>query len=134
MNISLEENRVLSAVCGLILILFAAATFIFYQYQKNQLLMRDPKVVEKIQTERYIKEINKLVLLPKEEKPVIKMITDADKVKSNPFFKKAKNGDLLFVYEKNQKAILYDPISKKVLELEPLKASDSASPSANRSK
>lgn len=70
-----------------------------------------------------IEEISQIYDLPALEKPTVATITDVGKLKNQPFFQKAKNGDKVIIYNQAKKAILYDPISKKILEIAPLSGS-----------
>ena len=61
-------------------------------------------------------QINQLIRLPQDEKPQIFPIT-ANTLRNQPFVKDARNGDLLLLYLKNQKAILYDPQKNQILKV-----------------
>ena len=50
-----------------------------------------------------IATVGKLISLPTDEKPTIATVTDIEKVKDQPFFKSAKNGDKVLIYTKAQK-------------------------------
>ena len=43
-------------------------------------------------------------------------IKDAERAKAQPFFKKAKDGDVVLLYKKSKYAVLYDPVAKRILE------------------
>lgn len=72
--------------------------------------------------------------LSADENPQIITITNIDQFKDQPFFKDAKNGDILLLYSKSKKAILYDPQQNRIIDTAPIVASSSAeaSPSSNR--
>ncbi len=67
-----------------------------------------------------IREISALIVLPADETPTIATVTDLSKLRNQPFFTNAKTGDRVFIYTKAKKAILYDPIQKKIVEVAPL--------------
>jgi len=69
------------------------------------------------ETDREVSEIGKLIALPTDEKPTVATVTDVDKVKDQPFFKNAKNGDKVLIYTKAQKAILYRPSENRIIEV-----------------
>ena len=58
---------------------------------------------------KIIQSIKKHIILPEDEKPVIAEIGNIEKLlETEPaFYKNAKNGDLVLIYEKNQKAFIY---------------------------
>jgi hypothetical protein len=65
---------------------------------------------------KYTKEIGEIILLP-EEIPTLATVTDLSKVSSQPFFKNAKEGDIVLVYAASKKAYLYRPEEKKIIEV-----------------
>ena len=52
-----------------------------------------------------------------DEKPTVATITDIEKVKDQPFFKNAKNGDRVLIFTNAKKAILYRPTEKRIIEV-----------------
>ncbi len=71
-------------------------------------------------TEEIVTSVSKLLDVPSGETPTIAMVRDLSKLKDQPFFAKAKVGDYVLIYSINSKAILYDPIANKVIEVAPL--------------
>lgn len=63
--------------------------------------------------------------LPKNETPTIATITDADKLKGQPFFARAQNGDKILMYEKTQRTIIYRPLTDKIIETASISISNS---------
>lgn len=132
---SISKNKVLSS--GLIIVIALALTvsgFLYYQYQKtakelkkvkNQGTVQDLKQDE---VKKLVAEVSKVARLPENETPSIATITDSSKLKDQVFFKDAKNGDILLVYNNSGKAVLYDPKEKKVVDVTTL----STTPSFNQ--
>jgi hypothetical protein len=77
----------------------------------------DPQKVIQEESEKLIAEVGELIVLPEGEKPTIATINDSERLKEQPFFSKAKNGDQVLIYSIAQKAILYDPIQRKIIEV-----------------
>lgn len=67
-----------------------------------------------------ISEVGKLMILPKDEDPTIATVSDPKILESQPFFSKAKKGDKVLIYTKAQKAILYDPVANKIINIAPI--------------
>ncbi len=63
--------------------------------------------------------ISKHFLLPTDEVPALATITDASKL-STPFFKRAKNGDKILIYQKHKIAIMYRASIDRVVEVGPV--------------
>lgn len=81
------------------------------------------------QNKALVIEVGKLMELPTDENPQIATVADITKLSSQPFFKKAKNGDKVLIYATARKAILYDPDTKKILDVAPINTgTPSASP------
>ena len=73
-----------------------------------------------------IRKVSGLVELSiKEEPGQIVNVSDIDKLASNPFFEKARNGDVVLLYQKNKTAILYRPTTGKVVAIGPLNTQSS---------
>jgi hypothetical protein len=111
----------------------AAAGYFYIQYQKTQkeiqTIRTDPNAVQKATAEenkKLIAEIGKLIDLPQGEDPTVATITDIDKLKDQPFFNKAKNGDKVLIYTIAKKAILYDANQKKILDVAPVNIGSSS--------
>lgn len=112
---------------GVAVVATIVAGYFFYQYQKSQQAIQgiqaDPNSVQKAAQEevgKLVAEVSKLIELPQEEEPTVATVTDIEKLKDQPFFQRAKNGDKVLIYTNAKKAILYSPSSKKVIEVAPV--------------
>ena len=92
----------------------------YYFYSKYQTLKNNPNVEAAKETERLVSALGKLIELPKGEIPTIATISDKEKLKDQPFFKGAENGDKLFAYNTAMIAILYRPSSNKIINVAPI--------------
>lgn len=100
--------------------------FLLYQGQKGS---KDNQQASQDEVKRLVAEVGKIIDLPAGEVPTLATVVDVSKLKDQPFFQKAKNGDKVLIYSGAQKAILYDPVAKKVKEVGPVNI---ASPSAQQ--
>lgn len=64
-----------------------------------------------------VEEVGKLIALPADEAPTVATVTDVEKVKEQPFFKNAQNGDRVLIYTNARKAILYRPSERRIVEV-----------------
>lgn len=63
---------------------------------------------------------SKLIDLPKNEEPTYVTVTDPSKLQDQVFFANASVGDIVFVYTKAKKVVLYNPVKNKIIEVAPL--------------
>jgi len=102
----------------LIAIAIGAAGIYYIATNKPELLGLS-KGQEAVQAEidMLIAEVGKLIALPQDERPTIATVTEVDKIKDQPFFANAQNGDKVLIYTNAKKAILYRPSEKKIIEV-----------------
>lgn len=63
--------------------------------------------------------VSALILAP-DEVPTIALVKDLAPLQGMSFFEHAKVGDVVLMYERAQKAILFDPDANKVIEVGPM--------------
>ena len=100
--------------------------YLYYQYQT---VMNNPSVSAQTEASDLIKKVSKLMLLPRDESPTIATVSDSTKLRSQPFFKSAKNGDKVLIYAKAKMATLYDPTANIIVAVAPLNVDVSANTS-----
>lgn len=121
------KKKYFSTILIVVLLLSFGLTFYFYKkYQTAQKTLQ--KQLSPDDREKLIAQVGKLIELPKEE-PTVASISDKEKLKNQPFFQNAKNGDKVLIFTKAKKAILYRPSINKIIEVSQinLEASSSAS-------
>ena len=92
-----------------------------YRYkQEVAALKADPNKVAQDETKALISRVGTLILLPQDEQPTIATVADPEKLKAQPFFAKSKRGDRVLIYTNARKAILYDPVANKIIEVAPV--------------
>ncbi|MEI7621285.1 MAG: LytR C-terminal domain-containing protein [Candidatus Moraniibacteriota bacterium] len=104
--------RVVFAV-GLVVIVVVLATF-GYIYRFNKQVVVEQEKAKSLQEVK--NRIGIFMELPTDEEPVFATVTDVEKIKEQKFFAKAQNGDIVLIYAKNKKALLYRWASNKVIE------------------
>lgn len=116
------DKKKIAIIIG-ILILIAAGIPSFLLFKQNEALRKkvsDPQASSKEDTASTLAKVGKLILLPQNEEPTVATITDKEKLKDQPLFANAKNGDKLIVYTKARKAIIYDPDRNIIVDLAPV--------------
>ncbi len=114
---SFNNLRILTTL-GLILVAIIVIVFVIRANPEivgNQQLKMI--VQEKNEMESIVEEVGKIIELPSDETPTVATVTDAEKLKDQVFFKKAKNGDKVLIYSNSRKAFLYRPSEKKIIEV-----------------
>lgn len=86
----------------------------------NNNFKKDPSVKSQAEVKGTVTEVGKLIDLPKDEEPSLAEVKDVEKLKDQPFFAKAQNGDKVLIYQQNGRAILYRPSTKKIIEVMPI--------------
>lgn len=92
-------------------------------YYRSQQAKTNPQDIQKAAQEevkKVVAEVGKLIDLPTGEDPIVATVTDISKLADQPFFQKAKNGDKVLIYTTSRKAILYDPIAHKIIDVAPI--------------
>ena len=111
-----------------ILVLFVAAAatagYFYWKYQKAQETIQNPNQAAQQETESLINEMSKIIDLPKADikngEPTLATVLDKGKLKDQPFFTNAENGDKVLIYTKAKKAFLYRPSTNKVINVAPV--------------
>ena len=115
------SSRSLIIIIAFGIVLIAAIGFAIYfyiQYQQTQVQLN--RSTQSNEQAALINEVGKLIVLPSNEQPEIATVSDTNKLKGQPFFINARNGDKVLIYSKAQEAILYDPIANKIVEVGPI--------------
>lgn len=125
-QIKIEEasNGMTQAQKVILIILVAAvigaAGAAYYFYSQLNQVKQDPQKAAQEETKELVTKVSKLIVLPEGEEPTVATVTDPDKLKDQPFFANAKVGDKVLIYSNARKAILYDPISNRIVEVAPI--------------
>ncbi len=120
-------QKLIPVLIILVVIGIGGAGYFYWQYtkaqQEIQTIKTDPSTIQKaaqLEVKKIIDDVGKLIALPEGEEPTVATISDIDKLKDQPFFQKAKNGDKVLIYTNAKKAILYDPENKKIIDVAPV--------------
>lgn len=111
-----RKNVILGVAAGLIVALAIVAGYFFWQYTS---LKANPDAAAQETTQRLVDKVKKLYAVP-DEKPTVAQINDKEKLKEQPFFKSAQNGDYLLIFTNAKLAILYREKENKLINVGPI--------------
>lgn len=132
-NKKAKKGGKLPLMIGCVLTLFfilGSGLYYYLQYQKTQLLLKNPVLASEMEQEKLVADISKLTQLPTNEHPTMAKVSDITKLHGQPFFQNAKNGDVVLIYPKAKEAILYDPTSNKIVQMGPIMVNQPSSQGA----
>ncbi len=112
------NQRVFAGIVAVVVLASLATAFYLYS-QLNQ-LKTDPQKAVQAESKDLIARVGRLIVLPEGEEPTIATVTDTELLKSQPFFVNAKKGDKVLIYTNARKAILYNPLDNKIVEVAPV--------------
>ena len=102
----------------LVVALISVAITVFMWVNRNRNI--NNIVTESVEVDDLVAQISKFLVLPTDEKPTVATVSDPSVLKDQPFFTLAKKGYKVLIYTNAKKAILYDPVSKKIVEVAPI--------------
>ncbi len=105
-------------VTFVILVFVGAIASSVYFYKKSKVEVKDDA---KTNLEETIEKIGRHYLLPEGETPTLATVLNPEELKNQQFFLRAKKGDIVLIYAEAKKAILYDPVADKIIEVAPVK-------------
>ncbi len=127
-----KKSLIISGIAiGVVVLGVLPSYYFFTKYQKAQVLLKNPTEAARTEVRALMERVGKLIELPNEE-PTVATVSDKDKLKDQPFFQKAENGDKVLIYTQARKAILYRPLTNKIIEVSTVNLGEAAgaSPSA----
>ena len=128
-KIGLFSSFILILIGGII----GGASGLYYhkKYQETEQRFRQASAGNQEDVQTLIAKVGKLIKLPDGEMPTIATVTDLERLKSQPFFARAKVGDRVLLYPVAKKAFLYDPVGNVIVEVGPLIIPTPSLPIAN---
>lgn len=114
----IEPKKFFVAVLVMIAVLGMYGSYYFYE--KYSAIKANPNLEAQKEAEALVTALGKLMELPIGETPTIATISDKEKLKDQPFFRMAENGDKLFAYNTARLAILYRPSTNKIINVAPI--------------
>lgn len=120
-NFSFKNNQLIIGVAIVVgVLILGAGGYFYYQSQKGISGTQNPPQGSPEEVKKLVLEVGKLMDLPIGEVPTVATVTDSTQLQGQAFFARAKNGDKVLIYQNSQKAILYNPVAKRIIEVSPI--------------
>lgn len=119
---SLPKTQILKKHWAKLLVLLLVVASIgtaTYFYNENKTLKGNTNAAAEKEVSDLTKKVGKIIDLPNEI-PTVATVKDTEKLKEQPFFKKAENGDRVLIYTKSRQAIIYREKDNKVINVGPI--------------
>lgn len=106
-----RENRVAVILSFLLACAVVISVVLYFRIPKNS------EADQRKDLERTLQKVSRIMVLPTNEEPTLATVTDLSKLKDQPFFANAQQGDKVLIYPRSLKAILYSPTKDKIIEV-----------------
>ena len=123
----ISTYQALALATALLLLIFGAFLINDRKQLQNQVeelksaqINTDDQANNQAEAEELKSKVSEFVELPVDETPTVATVVDASKVREQPFFANAKNGDKVLIFARAGKAILYRPTTDKIIEISPI--------------
>lgn len=113
------KNQLIVVLALLVVAASGAAIYFYKQFQQGS----DEQVQQEVDV--LVARVGKLLVLPEGEQPTVATVSDIDKLRDQPFFTNAKNGDKVLIYTNARRVVLYDPVANKIVDVAPLNIGNS---------
>lgn len=120
----LKKNILWVLTAGL---LVSGGLAIYFYQQATDLKNNSGNAVQN-EVAQLLAMVAELIVLPEDEQPTIATVSDLEQLKDQPFFARAKLGDKVLIFTNAKKAILYDPIAHKIIEVAPINIGNTPQP------
>lgn len=121
---ALKGQTVMIVLVVAFVVALGGAAYFLNQYQRSQgeikKLKENPQSVAQEEVKVLVKKVGDLIALPQGEDPTVATVTDVKKLRDQPFFAKAENGDKVLIYTQAKRAILYRPSINKIIDVAPV--------------
>ena len=120
-----KKHLIIAIIAAVIVLLLCIIGLLTWKYQQ---VSKNPEDTAKKTSARIIDKITKLYLVPTKEEPTVAQIQDKNKLDDQEFFKHAKNGDYLLIYQKERLALIYREEANKLVNVGPVNLGDKNQP------
>src|ERR1700724_3588567 len=107
-------------ILALVLLGGTAGYIGYYYYTQYNLLKTNPKLLSTQQTQQIVSQVGQLMQVPTDETPQVATVISPTLVQSHSPFSHAETGDVILIYMKIKRAILYRPSVHKIIDVVPV--------------
>lgn len=118
------QKKLTSILIAVTLLSVIVSAYYYTKYKEVSNLIQNPSVAGERERDKIVQQVSTLIDLPADEVPTLATVSEVEKLREQPFFKNARNGDKVLVYATNRKAIMYRPEAHKIIEIAPIAIND----------
>lgn len=82
--------------------------------------LENPAMATEKEIKQLVIDVGKFLVLPTDETPTLATVSEPEKLRDQPFFANAMEGDKVLIYVSSRKAILWRPSTSKIVEISAL--------------
>ncbi len=116
-----------------IIILFfvlAGIAVLGFFYQDN-ISYKNPDTILDGEAKIIFDKVDQLAVVPQNETPTLAKVSNPELLKEQAFFIDAKKGDVVLIFSNAKKAVLYDPVANKIINMTSINLGDIKKPASN---
>lgn len=114
-KIKIKKGFAITMMVFFILFIFSLlfGVYFFYKYKNDSNIDK----IKKNESEELLSKISEIYLIQNDEKPAIAIVTDPNVFIDQNFFVDAKEGDVIYMFYIDKKAVLYRPNINKIIDI-----------------
>lgn len=111
-----SKNKKWFIIGGIVIaLLLVVAGYFFWQWMT---IKNDPSAANKETITRVTNQVSQIFQVPADEEPQVAKVTDAAKLKDQPFFAGVAQDDFVIIYQKAKLALLYREKDHKLINVD----------------
>lgn len=124
---SRKVNGLVAILVVVLLLVAGAGTYFYMQYRDLKDSANVSQEAADAKAQKIKDKVAKLMVVPADELPTLATIDDVEKLKDQPFFDGAQNGDTLLLFPQARRAIIYREGENRLINVGPIAISTDSS-------
>ena len=116
----LPKIAIIAIIAAIALAGYGGTYYYYNRYKQTKIVLDNPEVASINEIKDVTEKLGKIYDLPKDEEPTVATVLDKEKLKDQPFFARAENGDKVVIFTKSQLAILFRVSENKIITVAPV--------------